>query len=106
MQQQEVISAVKQTAGIPTHEAAETTVRATLRALGERLAGGEPSDLAAQLAPRPVRRTPATGRRRTLRTAGVLPTSGTAPRRGRQPHPGTAPRTRLGRCSQGRHHRS
>lgn len=45
----EFVSAVQQSARIASHEQAEQAVRATLAVLGQRLAGGEGSDLAAQL---------------------------------------------------------
>jgi uncharacterized protein (DUF2267 family) len=43
-----LVSAVP-TARIPTADRAETAVHATLKVFGERLAGGETKDLAAQL---------------------------------------------------------
>jgi uncharacterized protein (DUF2267 family) len=46
----EFIKEVQQRGGFDTREHAERATRATLAVLGERLAGGEPSDLAAQLA--------------------------------------------------------
>ena len=49
MDQAQMVSAVQETARIPTHDEAEKAVRATLRVLGQRLAGGETSDLASQL---------------------------------------------------------
>ena len=51
MDQGQLVSAVQDTARIPTHDAAEQAVHATLRVLGERLAGGETKDLASQLPP-------------------------------------------------------
>ena len=51
MDQAQLVSAVQDTARIPTHDAAEQAVHATLRVLGERLAGGETKDLASQLPP-------------------------------------------------------
>jgi uncharacterized protein (DUF2267 family) len=51
VQAAEIVSAVQDTARIPTHDAAEQAVHATLRAFGERLAAGETKDLASQLPP-------------------------------------------------------
>jgi uncharacterized protein (DUF2267 family) len=45
----EFIKQVQERGGFDTHEHAERATQATLAVLGERLAGGEPSDLAAQL---------------------------------------------------------
>jgi uncharacterized protein (DUF2267 family) len=45
----EFIKQVQERGGFETREHAEQATRATLAVLGERLAGGEPSDLAAQL---------------------------------------------------------
>jgi uncharacterized protein (DUF2267 family) len=42
MKEQELVAAVRQTAGTDTAEHTEQAVRATLAVLGERLAGGEP----------------------------------------------------------------
>jgi uncharacterized protein (DUF2267 family) len=50
MNQDQIVSAVRESARIDTPEHAEMAVRATLRVLGQRLAG-EASDLAAQLPP-------------------------------------------------------
>ena len=49
MQADEFVSAVKESTGLPDNDAAARAVRATLSVLGQRLAGGEASDLAAQL---------------------------------------------------------
>ena len=51
MDQSQIVSAVQDTARIPTHDEAEMAVHATLRALGERLGGGETKDIASQLPP-------------------------------------------------------
>lgn len=51
MKYPELIKAVQERAGITSREEAEEATRATLRTLGERLAGGEPHDLASQLPP-------------------------------------------------------
>jgi uncharacterized protein (DUF2267 family) len=48
MQEQEFVSAVRQSLDLDT-ESASTAVRATLAVLGRRLAGGEGKDLASQL---------------------------------------------------------
>ncbi|HEY0471160.1 MAG TPA: DUF2267 domain-containing protein [Kribbella sp.] len=45
----EMVAAVKRAADLPDNDQAERALRATLRTLGERLAGGEPFDLASQL---------------------------------------------------------
>jgi uncharacterized protein (DUF2267 family) len=50
MNKDQIVSAVRESARIDTPEHAEMAVRATLRVLGQRLAG-EASDLAAQLPP-------------------------------------------------------
>jgi uncharacterized protein (DUF2267 family) len=57
----EIVAAAQQTAQIGTREEAEAAVRATLRALGERLVGGETRDLAAQLPPELARELPEEG---------------------------------------------
>ena len=49
MQESELLSAVQDTAGVADQEHVRDAVAATLRVLGQRLAGGEPQDLAAQL---------------------------------------------------------
>jgi uncharacterized protein (DUF2267 family) len=51
MKYDEFISQVCKRAGIDSREVAERTVAATLETLGQRLTGGEPKDLAAQLPP-------------------------------------------------------
>lgn len=51
MKEHEIVQAVKQSTDLSDQDEATTAVRATLRTLGTRLAGGEPSDLAAQLPP-------------------------------------------------------
>ena len=61
MKQTQMLSSVQDTAGISDPALAETAVRATLRVLGERLAGGETSDLAAQLPPALARELPEEG---------------------------------------------
>lgn len=61
MKHPEMVSAVQDTARIDTREEAERAVRATLRVLGQRLAGGEASDLAAQLPPDLARELPEEG---------------------------------------------
>ncbi|MEJ2870966.1 DUF2267 domain-containing protein [Actinomycetospora sp. OC33-EN08] len=48
MQQHEFVSAVRESTGLD-NEAAERALQATLTVLGQRLAGGEAKDLAAQL---------------------------------------------------------
>ncbi|MEJ2886635.1 DUF2267 domain-containing protein [Actinomycetospora aeridis] len=49
MQQQEFVSAVKESLDLPDNRSAERAVRATLTVLGQRLEGGEAKDLASQL---------------------------------------------------------
>lgn len=49
MKQDELVSAIRATGGFTSMGQAETATRATLTVLGERLSGGEPRDLAAQL---------------------------------------------------------
>ncbi|WP_216630156.1 DUF2267 domain-containing protein [Nocardiopsis coralli] len=49
MQYHEFIAQVSQDPSITDNEHAEAAITATLQVLGRRLAGGEPSDLAAQL---------------------------------------------------------
>lgn len=49
MQYEEFISHVRDEGGLPDKEHAKQATTATLEVLGERLAGGEPSNLAAQL---------------------------------------------------------
>lgn len=51
MKEQEIIRAVEETTDLTSQDEATTAVRATLRTLGTRLAGGESGDLAAQLPP-------------------------------------------------------
>lgn len=51
MKYDEFISQVCKRANIDSREAAERVVAATLETLGQRLAGGEPKDLASQLPP-------------------------------------------------------
>lgn len=62
MNEQELAAAVRQTAGTDTVEHTEQAVRATLAVLGERLAGGEPGDLASQLPPALAEVIPSEGR--------------------------------------------
>ena len=62
MNEQELVAAVRQTAGTDTVEHTEQAVRATLAVLGERLAGGEPGDLASQLPPTLAEVIPGEGR--------------------------------------------
>jgi uncharacterized protein (DUF2267 family) len=45
----EMVAALKRTADLASDEEADRALRATLRTLGERLAGGQPFDLASQL---------------------------------------------------------
>ncbi len=49
MQEQEFITAVRDSVGLPDNAAAGAAVRATLTVLGQRLSGGEGKDLASQL---------------------------------------------------------
>lgn len=49
MQEQEFVSAVRESLDLPDNDAAGTAVRATLAVLGRRLSGGEGKDLASQL---------------------------------------------------------
>jgi uncharacterized protein (DUF2267 family) len=49
MQEQEFVSAVRESVGLPDNAGAGAAVRATLTVLGQRLSGGEGKDLAAQL---------------------------------------------------------
>jgi len=49
MKGEQFIAAVRNLADLDTNEAAEKAIRATLETLKERLAGNEPSNLAAQL---------------------------------------------------------
>ncbi|NIH83593.1 DUF2267 domain-containing protein [Amycolatopsis granulosa] len=49
MKEHEIIAAVRRTAGLADAGHAEAATRATLTVLGQRLAGGEPGDLAGQL---------------------------------------------------------
>lgn len=51
MKEHELISAVQASAPLADVGEAEQAVRATLEVLGQRLTGGEPGDLAAQLPP-------------------------------------------------------
>jgi uncharacterized protein (DUF2267 family) len=62
LKEHEIVAAVQETARIHTREEAEAAVRATLRVFGERLAGGETRDLAAQLPPDLARELPQEGR--------------------------------------------
>ena len=62
MKQQELVAAVRETAGTDTAEHTEQAVRATLAVLGERLAGGEPGDLASQLPPALAKVIPSQGK--------------------------------------------
>lgn len=57
----EIVAAVQETGRISTRDEAETAVRATLRVLGERLAGGETRNLASQLPPDLARELPEEG---------------------------------------------
>jgi len=63
MKEQEIVAAVRRTAGLEDAEHAASATRATLAVLGERLAGGEPGDLAAQLPAGIKEALPATGGR-------------------------------------------
>lgn len=49
MQQDEFVSAVRESTGLPDAASAERAVKATLSVLGQRLAGGEAQNLSAQL---------------------------------------------------------
>ncbi|MDQ0381811.1 DUF2267 domain-containing protein [Amycolatopsis thermophila] len=49
MKEHEIVAAVRRTAGLEDAEHAAAATRATLTVLGQRLAGGEPGDLAGQL---------------------------------------------------------
>ncbi|HEY2225285.1 DUF2267 domain-containing protein [Actinomycetospora sp.] len=49
MQEQEFITAVRESVGLPDNDSAGAAVRATLAVLGQRLSGGEGKDLASQL---------------------------------------------------------
>ena len=49
MQEQEFVSAVKESLALPDNDSAERAVKATLTVLGQRLSGGEAKDLASQL---------------------------------------------------------
>jgi uncharacterized protein (DUF2267 family) len=91
MDQGQLVSAVQDTARIPTHDAAEQAVHATLRALGERLSGGETKDLASQLPPA---------------FAGDLPSSGSGERFGVDEFYQRVARYEPGECSaeEGRRH--
>lgn len=51
MKREEIVKAVQNSAGLDTKDHAEQAVRGTLAVLGQRLAGGETSDLAGQLPP-------------------------------------------------------
>lgn len=61
MDLQQLLAAVRDTAGVSSQQEAEQAAMATLKALGERISGGETKDLAAQL-PAPLDRAlPAAG---------------------------------------------
>jgi uncharacterized protein (DUF2267 family) len=51
MKEHEIVTAVERTSGLDDADHAASATRATLAVLGERLAGHEPRDLAAQLPP-------------------------------------------------------
>ncbi len=61
MRYDEFVSQVQKRAELPDREHAEQAVEAVLSVLGDRLAGGEPGDLAAQLPPEAARFLDATG---------------------------------------------
>lgn len=61
MNEQQIVSAVERTVNFQDYEHARTAVQATLSVLGERLSGGEPKDLAAQLPPTLAEALPETG---------------------------------------------
>ncbi len=61
MKEHEIVSAVRKSTQFSNNEDAASAVRATLAVLGERLAGGETSDLASQLPPALAEALPATG---------------------------------------------
>lgn len=61
MKEHEIVAAVRQNARLGDSEHATAATRATLSVLGQRLAGHEPRDLAAQLPPAVAEALPATG---------------------------------------------
>lgn len=61
MKEHEIVAAVRKTAGLADAEHATVATRATLSVLGQRLAGNEPADLAAQLPPAIAEALPAAG---------------------------------------------
>lgn len=66
MQEHEIVSAVKQTSGLESDDHAKDATQATLRVLGQRLAGGEPGDVASQLPAGVAEALPATGKGETF----------------------------------------
>lgn len=61
MKEHEIIRAVEESTDLADQDQAAVAVRATLRTLGTRLAGGESGDLAAQLPPTLAEAVPAEG---------------------------------------------
>jgi uncharacterized protein (DUF2267 family) len=61
MKEDEIVAAVRETSGLTDTGHAEAATRATLAVLGQRLAGDEPRDLAAQLPPGIAEALPDTG---------------------------------------------
>jgi uncharacterized protein (DUF2267 family) len=61
MKEHEIVAAVRKTAGLTDTDEAASATRATLSVLGQRLAGNEPHDLAAQLPVGIAEALPATG---------------------------------------------
>lgn len=66
MREHEIVAAVRRTAGLEDAEHAQAATRATLAVLGQRLAGREPQDLAAQLPRGIAEALPETGQRETF----------------------------------------
>jgi uncharacterized protein (DUF2267 family) len=66
MKHDEIVAAVRETAGLEDSEHAAAATRATLAVLGERLAGGEPHNLASQLPPEVAEALPISGGRKTF----------------------------------------
>lgn len=61
MKEHEIVAAVRKTVGLTDPGHAESATHATLSVLGQRLAGGEPKDLAGQLPPAIAEALPTTG---------------------------------------------
>ncbi|WP_020500354.1 DUF2267 domain-containing protein [Sciscionella marina] len=66
MKDYEIIAAVRRTVGLSDDEHARNATEATLTVLGQRLAGNEPADLAAQLPPSVAEALPESGGRGTF----------------------------------------